>query len=137
MLPTNLTSNEVKDSAGTEVEFLRWRANERQVEFAKSGEAPNLNNHLLVSHQAIGSGVDERRRSAVIGTQEVTGASGVKRTIKCSIVWDIPEGDIANYTDVLNLTSKVGSFCFLDGTGTTFLFAGTGVGVAAAVNGTL
>jgi hypothetical protein len=136
MLPTNLTTNEVMNTAGTEVEFLRWRTNERQVEFALSGEAPNLNNHLLVSHQSVGSGVDERRRSAVIVTKEVTGASGVKRLIKVSIVADIPEGDIATYTDVITAMAEAGSFTFTSGT-STFVYAGTGNGASAIINGTL
>jgi len=137
MLPTNLTTNEVKNAAGTEVEFLRWRASERTVEFQKSGEAPNAENHLKVSHQEIGSGVDARRRSAVIGNQQIIGVSGAQREIKVSIVYDIPVGDVADYTAVNTLAAEVGSFTFLDGTGSTFLFAGTGVGHAAARDGSL
>lgn len=137
MLPTNLTTNEVKNSAGTEVEFYRWSASERTVEFAKAGEAPNAENHLKVSHQEVSSGVDARRRSAVIGNQQITGLSGKQREIKVSIVYDIPIGDIADYTAVNTLAAQVGSFTFLDGTGTTFLFAGTGVGHAAIRDGSV
>jgi hypothetical protein len=137
MLPLNLTTNEVKNSAGTEVEFDRQEANGRLVKYTKKGAPPNLDNTISVSHTVLGTGVDERRRTAILGYLEVTGASGVKRIIRVNHTYDIPIGDIANYTDVITLDAQVGSFTYLDGTGTTFLFAGTGVGASAAVNGTV
>lgn len=136
MLPANLTTNEVKNSSGTEVEFLRIRANERQVTFSKSGAAPNLDNTVGISHTVLGTGVDERRRTAILGYMEVTGASGEKRVIRVNHTYDIPIGDIASYADVYTLDAQVGSFVYLDGTGTTFLFAGTGTGASAAILGT-
>jgi len=63
MLPTHLTTNEVKNAAGTEVEFLRFDAAGRTVEFQQSAETPNLEHRLKTSHQESGSGVNERRRS--------------------------------------------------------------------------
>jgi hypothetical protein len=137
MLPLNLTTNEVKNSSGTEVEFHRIKANDRLVTYSKVGAAPNLDNLLSVSHTVLGSGVDERRRTAILGYLEVTGASGVKRIIRVNHTYDIPIGDIASYADVITLDAQVGSLTYLDGTGTTFLFAGTGVGASAAVNGTV
>lgn len=137
MLPLNLTTNEVKNSSGTETEFNRIKANDRLVTYSLAGAPPNLDTTLSVSHTVLGTGVDERRRTAVLGYKEVTGASGEKRIIRVNHTYDIPIGDIASYTDVITLDAQVGSFVYLDGTGTTFLFAGGGTGASAAVNGTV
>jgi hypothetical protein len=137
MLPLNLTTNEVKNQSGTEVEFGRIKANDRLVTYSKVGAAPNLDHTLSISHTVLGSGVDERRRTAILGYMEVTGASGAKRIIRVNHTYDIPIGDIASYTDVILLDAEVGSFTYLDGTGSTFLYAGTGTGASAAVNGTV
>lgn len=58
MLSNTLNTNEVKDAAGTEVEFSRISTNGRSTEYAKVGEVPNAPYRLKVSHQETGSGLD-------------------------------------------------------------------------------
>jgi hypothetical protein len=138
MLPQNLTTNEVKNASGTEVEFLRWRESERKIEFAKSGETPNAENRHLISHQDdIGTGINERRRSALISRYEFTGASGEKREVKITTTYDVPVGDMTTLANVNELAAQHGSLLYLDGTGTTFLFAGTGVAHSSLRDGSL
>jgi hypothetical protein len=136
MLPLGLTTNEVKDAAGLEVEMQRWKVDGRSVEFQKVGELPNAENRIKVSHQDLGSGVDARRRSAVIGRLQVAGVSGAKREWKVTITIDAPVGDVASYTDGTKLMAEVGSFTYTLG-GTTFLYDGTGTGSAAILAGSL
>jgi hypothetical protein len=137
MLPTNLTTNEVKNSAGTEVEFNRLSTLDRSVTFAQVSETPSAPHRLKVSHLETGSGSSLRRRSMVRIDKTVTGTSGVPRTISAYIVLDIPVGDVANYTETTNCVAELLSFCASLGASTTILYDGTGSGAAAMINGSL
>lgn len=137
MFPTNLNTNEVKDSAGTEVEFLRQSVSGRQLVFAQSGEAPNLEHRITVSHNELSSGDAARRRSMVRVDQQVEGASGTKRTISAYCVVDAPIGDLANYDDVKDTVANLLGLLATTGSATTVLFDCSGYGADALVNGTL
>jgi hypothetical protein len=137
MLPTNLTTNEVKNSAGTEVEFNRLSTLDRSVTFAQVSETPSAPHRLKVSHLETGSGSSLRRRSMVRIDKTVTGTFGVPRTISAYIVLDIPVGDVANYTETTNCVAELLSFCASLGASTTILYDGTGSGAAAMINGSL
>jgi len=137
MLPTNLTTNEVKNSAGTEVEFNRLSTLDRSVTFAQVSETPSAPHRLKVSHLETGSGSSLRRRSMVRIDKTVTGTSGVPRTISAYVVLDIPVGDVANYTETTNCVAELLSFCASLGASTTILYDGTGSGAAAMINGSL
>jgi len=135
MLPTHLTTNEVKNAAGTEVEFLRFDAAGRTVEFQQSAETPNLEHRLKTSHQESGSGVNERRRSMARVDKTVAGVSGTPRRISWYLVGDIPTGDIANYDEVKNALAELLSFMASTGADTTIKFDCTGTGAACLVSG--
>lgn len=139
MLPTNLTTNEVKDAAGTEVEFLRIGTFDRSVTYAQSGEGPNLPSRLKVSHQETGSGTQTRRRSVVRFDLTTFGSIDTTKTVTHSayVVLDIPIGNISVYTNAKKLMAQLNSFLSTTGAGTTVLFDGTGYGTDALVNGTL
>jgi hypothetical protein len=137
MLPTNLNTNEVKNAAGTEVEFSRLATLDRSVTFAQVSETPNLPHRLKVSHLETGSGSDKRRRSVVRFDKTVTGASALPRTISAYVVLDIPVGDLSALTEVGNVAAELNSFLSTTGAGTTVLFDGTGYGTAACINGSL
>lgn len=137
MLPTNLTTNEVKNSAGTEVEFNRLSTLDRSVTFAVSGEVPNLPHRIKVSHLETGSGTETVRRSVVRIDKSVAGVSGKARIISFYVVAVIPVGDIANLTEATNTAAELNSFCSTTGAATTVLFDGTGYGTAALLNGSL
>lgn len=137
MLPANLTTNEVKNAAGTEEQFLRLRANERTVVFAKDGELPNLPHRLTISHTESGVGVNAVRRSLVRVDKTIAGVNGEPVTISKYTVDVIPIGNIANYTEVTNVNANLLGFIATTGAATTVLFDGTGYGAAAAINGGL
>jgi hypothetical protein len=137
MIPANLTTNEVKNAAGTEEEFLRQYTAERKLIFAKSGELPNLPHRLTISHVESGAGVDLVRRSLIRIDKTILGVSGVPRTISTYEVTVIPVGDLAAYTEVKNAKANLMSFTASQGATTTILYDCTGYGADAATNGTL
>jgi hypothetical protein len=137
MIPANLNTNEVKNAAGTEEEFLRQYTSERKLIFAKSGETPNLPHRLTISHTETGAGVDLMRRSLVRVDKTILGVDGTPVTISKYEVTVIPVGNIAAYTEVNNVAANLASFSSTTGAATTVLFDGTGHGTAAAVSGTL
>lgn len=137
MLSNTLVTNEVKDSAGSEVEFVRIMTNERQSEFAKVGETPNQPYRMKISHQEIGSGAELRRRSMVRFDKTVIGVSGKPRVISDVHYIDAPIGDISATTDIKNVVANMLSFCATTGAATTVLFDGTGTGAVVIVDGTL
>lgn len=137
MLPANLVTNEVKNAAGTEEEFLRLLQSERKLIFAKFGEVPNLPHRITVSHQETGTGVATRRRSVVRVDKTIAGSSTDPRVVSAYLVCDIPVGDIAAYTEpkavLANLISLVASL----GASTTILYDCTGYGADSLINGGL
>ena len=139
MLPTNLTTNEVKNSAGTEVEFLHSSFLPRGVIYQKSGEVPSLTQRITFSHAETGSGARLVRRSVM--RVDYTSLSQVDLVTPITdsfyVVGVINSG---HHTDLVvpttacaYLTSLIAS----DGSGTTILYAGTGTAASALINGTL
>lgn len=136
-LSNTLNTNEIKNAAGTEVEFSHL-SNEGQTHTYKAvGEAPNLQHRFRVAHQEIGESVDRRRRSNVSFSKEVTGVSGTKRKIVIGLTGDLPIGDIANMNDVKDVLAELLSFCATTGAATTVLFDCSGNGASCIVNGDL
>lgn len=136
-LPIHLTTNEVKNAAGSEVEFTRLLSADRNVLFAQSGEAPNREHRIKVSHQETGSGTKMVRRSLLRVDKTVDGADGAPVTISFYTVGVIPVGNIANYDEAKAVCAELGSLCFLTGADSTFLYDGSGYGAAALINGSL
>lgn len=135
MLQTNLTTNEVKDSAGAEIEFNRVQS-DPFVLFAKAAENPSQPYRLKVSHQETGSGSAKRRRSLVRFDVPVTGVDGKIENVAAYAVLDIPVGNIAALTVPTTAMAHLNSFLSTTGAATTVLFDGTGSGTAALINGT-
>lgn len=139
MLSNTLVTNEIKNSAGTEVEFQRLSTNERSTEFAQITETPNLPHRLKVSHQESGSGLTKRRRSVVRFDKTVASTVDTTKTATVSayMVLDAPVGALAANTEFVNVLAEVMSFCATTGAATTVLFDGTGNGAAALLTGGL
>lgn len=136
-LPANLVTNEVKNAAGTEEEFLRLRVNDRTVVFAKSGETPNAEHRITFSHLESGSGVSKVRRSLVRVDKTTAGVSGDYVTSSAYMVVSIPIGDLSALTVPTDVVANLLSLCASTGATTTILFDGTGYGAASAINGSL
>jgi len=139
MLPTHLTTNEVKDTAGAEVEFLRSYVDQRQVQFSKSGAMPNLPALLGFKHQELGTGFKLRRRSQF--WVRLTSISTVDSItpVQCLgyVVLDTPCGAITSYAQPQLVMAHLNSVLSTTGVGTTVLFDGSGYGTDALVKGTL
>lgn len=138
MLPTNLVTNEVKDAAGTEVEFSRLSTGpDRVVTFMKSTESPNQPYRLKVSHSESGVGKALRRSSLTRFDIPVTGVDGTIENIECYAVLRIPVGNLSDLTAPTKAMAHLTSFLASQGATTTILYDGTGYGAAAMINGTL
>jgi len=139
MLSNTLVTNEVKDAAGAEVEFLRIDSIGRTTEFAKSGELPSSPYRLDVSHTEVGTGTKTRRRSKVGFSKTITGQVDTTTTaeILAYTVVDIPIGNMTAYTEAKNVLANQISFLASLGASTTILYDCTGNGADALINGTL
>lgn len=139
MLPTTLNTNEVKTSAGVEIEFQRIRQSERQLEFAKIGESPALPLRLLVSHQESGEGIVRRRRSLVRFDYTLNGQVDTTKTMRISAyaVLDLPIGQLTALSEPTHVMAFLNSFLSSRGATTTILYDGTGCGAEALINGSL
>lgn len=138
-LPSNLNTNEVKNSSGVEVEFLRRDNSGPAVEFAQSSENPALTHRLKVSHQETGTLQKKRRRSAIIIDKTViSGVDSVTPvTIRGVMYLDIPVGMLNSLAEPTHVLAELLSFAATTGAATTVLFDGTGTGGSAIINGTL
>lgn len=135
MLSNALNTNEVKNAAGTEVEFAYHDSEGRMREWHAVGEAPNLPHRIKIQHQESGTGVNKVRRSALRVLKTKLGVSGVPREHLWYIVGVIPVGDIADVTDVKDVAAELMSLFASTGADTTIKYDCTGNGAAALIAG--
>jgi hypothetical protein len=139
MLSNTLNTNEVKNSAGTEVEFSRLSTNDRKTEFSQIAETPSLPYRLSISHQETGTGLKKRRRSLV--RFDKTSISGVDSTTPITtsayVVLDHPVGASTTSAEAANVLANLMSFIASLGVSTTILYDGTGNGAVALLQGGL
>lgn len=139
MLSNTLNTNEVKNAAGTEVEFTRLKTSDRSTEFGMIAESPAYEHRLKISHQESGSGLTKRRRSVVRIDKNVASTVDATKTVTVSayLVMDAPIGALTASTEFANVLAEVLSFCATTGAATTVLFDGTGNGAVALLSGGL
>lgn len=137
MLANTLNTNEVKDSAGVEVEFERKYWLGRTTEFAKIGESPAAPYRLKINHQESGQGLNKRRRSVVRfdKSHESDVDQSVQVTSTAYLVVDAPVGAVTTMDELKNVLANLLSFCATTGAGTTVLTNCTGSGAAALIEG--
>jgi hypothetical protein len=137
MLTNTLNTNEVKNSAGTEVEFTRLSIGDRQTEFAMISEVPSLPFRLSISHTESGSGLSARRRSVVRFDKTVAGQVDSTESMRASayVVLDSPIGNLTSNALPADVLAALLSFCASLGASTTILYDGTGNGAAALLSG--
>jgi len=138
MLSNTLSTNEVKNAAGTEVEFSRLSTSDRKTEFAQVGEAPSFKHRLNIAHQETGSGIKQRRRSVVRIDKTISSTVDATTLCTCSayLVVDIPVGAITSLAEPTNALAELISFVATQGD-TTVLYNGTGNGSNALLSGGL
>jgi hypothetical protein len=139
MLSNTLNTNEVKNSAGTEVEFSRLSTNDRKTEFAQIAETPSLPYRLTISHQETGTGLKKRRRSLVrFDKTSISGVDSVTPiTTSAYIVLDHPVGASTTSAEAANVVANLMSFVASLGASTTILYDGTGNGAVVLLQGGL
>lgn len=139
MLANTLNTNEVKNSAGTEVEFSRLSQNARSTEFAQINEPPATPHRIKISHLETGAGLRLRRRSVVRVDKTIVSTvdNATPVTASAYIVLDIPKGALLAMTEPTNVLAELLSFCATTGAATTVLFDGTGNGAQALLTGGL
>jgi hypothetical protein len=139
MLSNTLNTNEIKNSAGTEVEFSRLSTSDRKTVFAQIAETPSLPHRLNISHVETGTGMKQRRRSLVRFDKTVT--SGVDSvtpiTVSAYAVLDFPTGASTSAAEAANVIAELMSFLASLGASTTILYDGTGNGAKALLEGGL
>lgn len=139
MLSNTLVTNEIKNAAGTEVEFGRIRSSDRSTEFAQVSETPALPNRLVISHIETGTGLNKRRRSLVRFDRTTAGEVDTTQNVKSSayLVCDLPVGNLTALTAPKAVLAQLLSFCASLGASTTILYDCTGSGADALMNGGL
>jgi len=138
MLSNTLNTNEVKNAAGTEVEFQSLSIDQRKRIFAKISEVPSLPHRLSISHLETGAGLKQRRRSVV--RVDITSISGVDAvtpiTSSAYLVLDLPVGGMSAITEGANALAELTSFVATLAS-STLLYDGTGNGANALLTGGL
>jgi hypothetical protein len=138
MLNNSLNTNEVKNSAGTSVNFTRLAVSDRATVFAKTSEAPSLPHRLAISHTEIGTGFKKRRRSVV--RVDITTLSTVDSvtpvTTSAYIVLDAPVGALSTTATLSDSVAELTSFVATLAS-STFVYDGSGNGAAALIQGSL
>jgi hypothetical protein len=139
MLSNTLNTNEVKNSAGTEVEFSRISTSQRETTFSQVSETPSLPHRLTIKHVESGRDMKLRRRSVVrFDKTVISGVDSVTPiTISAYVVLDLPIGAMSAIAEGTNVVAELLSFCATTGAATTVLFDGTGNGATALLAGGL
>jgi hypothetical protein len=138
-LPTNLTTNEVKDAAGAEIEFLRFDSGQpRKLVFAKLNETPAYEHRLDIAHVESGAGLRRRRRSKCgVRIGHLSSVDSLTPVFTLGyLILDSPVGAITDLTIPTKCIANLMSFIASQGS-TTILYDGTGYGAAALINGSL
>lgn len=137
MLTNTLNTNEIKNAAGTEVEFTRLSIGDRKTEFAMISETPALPNRLTIAHAESGSGISRRRRSVIRIDRTTAGEVDTTVNVKSSfyIVGDLPIGNLTASTAPKAALAQLMSFLASLGATTTILYDCTGNGADCLING--
>jgi hypothetical protein len=132
-------TNEVKNAAGTEVEFALQSTNGSKTILKQVGESPAYPHRLTVSHQESSVGLDKRRRS--LARIDISAAGQVDATklagAAAYLVLDIPIGNQTSNALIKDALAELGSFVFTLAGNTTFLRDGTGTGGAVLLDGSV
>lgn len=139
MLSNTLNTNEIKNSAGAEVEFDHLDSNGRSRVFAQKSETPSQEHRLSISHQEVGLLMKKRRRSVVrFDKVVISGVDSVTPiTVSAYMVVDLPVGAMTTNAEAANVIAELMSFVATTGAGTTVLYDCTGNGASVLLNGSL
>jgi len=141
MLPNNLNTNEVKTSAGVEVEFLYHDKQGQVAIYAIKDENPSQPQRIMFRHEEVGKPgtLGYRRRSnmniSVTKLSEVDSVTPVTGRFNATV--DLPEGHSTTRALADLLLAYAVSLLASDGSSTTISFAGNGTAAQVLADGTL
>jgi len=138
MLSNNLNTNEVRNAAGSEVEFTHQSQDKRQHIWQKIGQSPALTNLISINHTEMGEGFKARRRSNCrVDLKVLSTVDNVTPvTVSFYIVGDIPVGALTSISPAADALAMLLSFVGTNGS-STLLYDGTGNGASALLAGTV
>jgi len=136
MLTSTLNTNEVKNSAGTEVEFGKLDNEGRKTIWAQKPESPSLIHRITINHSETGKSMKQRRRSVLrVDKTVISGVDSITPiTVSAYIVLDAPVGAMSSIAEATNVLAELGSLAFTAGTN-VFLYDGSGNGCSALLDG--
>jgi hypothetical protein len=139
MLANTLNTNEIKNAAGTEVEFGHQLNEGRTRVFQQLLELPAFPHRLRIAHIESGSGLRLVRRSLVRFDKTVISTVDNITPVVCSALTQVvyPIGALIAKTEMTNVLAECMSFCASLGASTTILYDCSGNGADALINGTL
>jgi hypothetical protein len=140
MLANTLNTNEIKNAAGTEVEFSRLSTGpDRTTVYKAILEPPNAPHRLSIRHAESGEGIKRRKRSAIRIDKTVISTVDNVTPVVISNYWvsDHPVGALITTAEMANVVAELISFMASLGASTTILYDGTGNGAATILNGEL
>lgn len=139
MLAEVLNTNEIKNSAGTEVEFTRLDSNGRSVVYAQIAETPYLKNRMTIQHREVGDGIKRVRQSNLRFDKQslslVDNSTVVNTSV--SLTLNAPVGALTTSAEIATVLAYMMSFLASLGASTTILYDGTGNGAKSLINGSL
>lgn len=137
MLTNTLSTNEIKNAAGTGVTFDRRSISDHATEF-RNVSNPSLPKVLTIAHEEIGSGLKKRRRTKIRFDVTSLGSDTITPVVTSIYqVVDAPVGAIATTAPIAEVLAYMNSFCASLGASTTILYDGSGNGAVICLNGTL
>lgn len=136
-ISATLNTNEVKNAAGTEVEFcLRSTGPGSQCEFQQIAESPAYPHRIGISHQETGVGMAAVRRSRLGTYKTVPSTVDVTRSAPIAMysVLVYPKGLLLADTEVKNVMAEHISLLASTGADTVIKFDCTGTGADVLLN---
>lgn len=139
MLPNTLNTNEVKDSAGAELEYSRLSQSDRSTVFARISENPSNPDRIRIDHAESGSGLNRLRRSRIRVDLTQAGQVDATKLVTSSVNITLvaPVGQLSTTGPLEQVLARLQSFLSTTGAGTTVLFDGSGNGASALIEGSL
>jgi hypothetical protein len=140
MLPDALNTNQIRNSAGTEVEFEFLESGPgRLKKWKQVAETPSLIHRLTVSHSETGSGLRLVRRSLVRFDKYVISTVDTVTPVPISAytVVVIPVGALLALTEPAHVLAELGSLTHSVASATVLTLDGTGNGSISLLNGSL
>lgn len=133
----DLNTNEIKNAAGTEVEFTQISLGPRESKYKAVTELPAYPSRLTIKHSETGSGTGLRRRSLVRFDKTVVGqVDATKPAVHSAyVVLDYPVGNSTSSANAAETLAYLMSFLASLGASTTILYDGTGNGARALLQG--